>query len=871
MEVIDIVKGPDAVTIAAHLRGLNIDQNRAKTLAEMLVSPNMARPVTNSYANNTRVRFPSLKMRAAVICESYSLEYGYSAKMEFDADVLWFASQPCTMQLALTYANGRVCPHDITPDFLVVTRDEVFFVETKPEEVIAKKAGRSPDWQRSDSGWRYLPGEKNPYGIGYKVVTESDVSRHAIQNYETLRAAYLKAKPIDANELGRLNAVLADQREATIKRLQEEFKFQLPFIRQALISGVVSWLPDTDLITEPHRCRLFSDGARAAVARDAKPVEGVRAHVGDIVMLQDTPWVVMGLGRGKVFLVNKASNMTQEIQLSSLPRDAVQATQQRRTTLSEYPDKDVQEAYRRVQLIRAWSKSGPPTSQKSSYYRWKAAFEAREKEDGQGFVALIPNRNNQGARGTVHPEHVLRLMDRMLKKYYLTKVAPSLVATYDLLKVVMAARARYRDLMVPCYETLRRRLKLIPVSEQTRARQGKRMANAIAPTLAQSEGELPVRGLFPWHVVECDHTLCDLQLYDQNGQPLTGQTWLTVMVDSFSRMPLAWRLTVKSADKAEPRLEKHKNSAKDDRPATPSAMRMASLLRELACLYGQWPIRLHLDNGSDFRSGVVERALAAYGVTVSNRSPGNPRRGPVIESFIRCINEGLFHRLPGNKKMNKHHRSVTKSSSPLTHGKYTLEEANDMLDEWMINVFPLSEHTGVQRKPEDLYREGMALVTEVITVLYDDRLRFELSPEVGSFKIVPGKGIHHHVDYWADCFDMPCWRGRRVPVRKDVWDESFVWVNLGKQWVEARSQTYASMQKLNEPERRIRSEEAHFARIASRRRKREGDLAILPEEPSSPGQRAQAAAARSADDATPSATPPKGPDLDVRALFSGAA
>lgn len=850
------VRGPSREEIQTHLGTLGIRPSKAAEFAEMLVGDQMARRVGNSIANNTRVRYPSRKMRLAVICESYSIEYGFCCQLEYAPDVLWYSTQPCRMQVQITQKDGKVVPKNITPDFLVVTTDEMYFVETKPEEYIEPKAEVTPDWRREGDNWRYLPGEQNLYGIKYKVFTDRTISRHAIANFETLHATHLAGKEPDPDEMDRLHAVLSAEREITIERLQNEHEFEHRFICRALASGQVFWLPEKDRIVEPHRCRLFGTAERAAAAREAKPCEGIRLTVGNVLMLQDTPWRIMGLGSQMVSLQNEQGHL-HEVRISEIPRSAVEVSQPSRSSLLEYRDKDVEEAVQKLQFIRLWSasKSGPPKDKRASFYRWKADYAWGEAEYGDGLLSLIPNRAEQGKRDPVHPEKVNKLMLRVLTDVHETSIAPSLKATHKELDRIIKNEAEYAGLMVPSYETLRRLQKSRSITEVTKGRRGRRAANQVAPTLAQKEGEKPIRGLFPWHIVECDHTPADIQLVDENGTPLTGETWLTVIVDTFSRMPLVWRLTVKG-EGAEREAWSRETPWKADDVATPSAKRMASMLREMAYTHQQWPIRLHVDNGSDFRSGAVECVLANHGVIVSNRSPGNPRRGPTVESFNDSVNSGVFHQLAGNKKILRYYRSVTKTVAPSAHARYTLEQAHAMLDYWMIEVFPNSEHTGLQRKPVDAYREGMALSRDVIRVVNDDRLRFAMTTEIGTRKIVPSKGIHHHKNYWADQFDLGMFSGEEVPVRIDPWDNSFVWTKLGTKWVLAKSDDYATMSKLDEVERRIRSEEAHFARVSSDARKRKEYSSLPADVPQAvPAASPKAESAPSEPEATPASSP----------------
>lgn len=842
-QTIEIRQGPQRPEIIRVLQGMGHSAQQSDELAEMLVGEEMARRVSNSYFDNTRVRFPSRKMGLAVICESFSVEYAYCLELEHDADVLWYSTQPTNLVVSRTLKDGRTSPHGITPDFLVVRTGGACFVETKPEEHLAERAATRPaDWDRSDDGrWRYVPGETNSHNLPFEVVSGKELSRIAIQNIEVLHPTYLERKTPDAAEIARLHDVLREWRELTLENLRRNHGFTLALLYQAILAGDTHCLLDKELLTNAHRFRLYSSAERAETARGARPSEGLALSVGETLLLGDTPWTIIGLNRDRVTISNEQAGVEQILR-SELPPNASVVGQRRRSALLNYRDDDIREAYRRHELVRLWSLRGhkPPKSKRATFYRWKAEYKKAEEEFGDGLVGLIPDRfEMQGKRNPGYPSWVLGKMTSVLDKYYHNPIAASLKAAYGQFCTEFSAMDEARGIPVPSYETFRRLKEGCSATEGARARYGKRVANKIAPTLAQTHGEKPIRGLHPWHILECDHTPADLQLVDENGQPLHGQTWLTVIVDTFSNMPIVWRLSVRG-DKGEPDPQ-GRDKATDNggkkafnpaEQATPSARRLSSLLREMAYQHGRFPTRLHVDNGSDFRSTAIETALSSYGVIVSNRGPGNPRRGPVVESFFRSVNTGLFHRLAGNKEVNKYFRSVTKSVHPATHARYTLEMAHAMLDHWMIDIYPNSEHTGIHRKPADAYAEGMANLPSCISVDYDDRLKFQLTTEAGVRKMQPGKGVHvNGAYYWETNFDLSMYQGAVIPIRLDEWDKSIVWVKLGSKWLMAKSSDYAEHSKLDERDRRTLSEEKHCARVSSLHRKAHEPVGQLPDVP----------------------------------------
>lgn len=85
------------------------------------------RPVIGRSPCRVVYKFPSIKLRRTVYCES-SLELDYAFLLDADRDVLSFQEQPGKIKY---YLHGKL--HTYTPDFLVIRPSKKQIVEVKPE------------------------------------------------------------------------------------------------------------------------------------------------------------------------------------------------------------------------------------------------------------------------------------------------------------------------------------------------------------------------------------------------------------------------------------------------------------------------------------------------------------------------------------------------------------------------------------------------------------------------------------------------------------------------------------------------------------------------------------------------------------------
>lgn len=130
--------------------------------------------------------FSSSKTGLVIGVESRTLEMAYVRTQEASSDVLEFYDQPYKLRLRTTRADGRSAIYTHTPDFLVIAKGSIAFVELKPEARLAEKASKDPRrfFKKKDQSWTSPAAEEAlaGSGIAYRVVSDRDLNPFLIRN-----------------------------------------------------------------------------------------------------------------------------------------------------------------------------------------------------------------------------------------------------------------------------------------------------------------------------------------------------------------------------------------------------------------------------------------------------------------------------------------------------------------------------------------------------------------------------------------------------------------------------------------------------------------------------------------------------------------
>lgn len=201
---------------------------------------------------------------------------------------------------------------------------------------------------------------------------------------------------------------------------------------------------------------------------------------------------------------------------------------------------------------------------------------------------------------------------------------------------------------------------------------------------------------FPLQVIQIDHTPADIILVDDNHRMAVGRPYITVAIDIYSRMITGYYISL------------------DAPSATSVGMCLArSILPKKDLLNrfgveGKWdvfgiPKKIHVDNGSDFRSETLSRSCALHSISVEFRPVAVPQYGGHIERLIGNLMEKL-HELPGTTFSNIHQKG---DYEPDKHACLTLDEFEKWFLTYVVNIYHQRLHSGINHIPAKKWHIGI--------------------------------------------------------------------------------------------------------------------------------------------------------------------
>ena len=201
--------------------------------------------------------------------------------------------------------------------------------------------------------------------------------------------------------------------------------------------------------------------------------------------------------------------------------------------------------------------------------------------------------------------------------------------------------------------------------------------------------------------VEIDHTPMDVFVVDDETLLPCGRPTLTVLIDHYSRMPIGY----------------HMSFGGPSISAVLAAMRHAILPKEPMNGYvpnlsinHAWPCYglfdlLVADNGVEFHGDALDQACLLLNTKILYCPARQPRFKGTIERFLKTINYGFAHKLPGTSLAKFSERG---SYDPLKHAVLTLGELKHVFEKWLLDVYAQTPHRGLQAAPYEIWQQGAA-------------------------------------------------------------------------------------------------------------------------------------------------------------------
>lgn len=319
----------------------------------------------------------------------------------------------------------------------------------------------------------------------------------------------------------------------------------------------------------------------------------------------------------------------------------------------------------------------------ATLYRWLSRYRSMD-----AISALIPFKRGWKTGNYRISDAAEGVIRSVIQDFYLKPERPSPQ------KVVREVQrlCDERHIERPSPTAIRSRISRIPEYERLKRRGQSELArNKFTPT----PGKFPGAD-YPLAVVQIDHTPVDLILVDDMHRKPIGRPWITVAIDVFSRMTVGYYLSF-------------------DPPSTTSVAMCLShamlpkdewlLLHEVD---GTWPVwgrpnKVHVDNGSDFRSKSLRQSCQMHAIDLEFRPVKQPRYGGHIERLQGTLLREI-HDIPGSTFSSIKDRGDYDSEK---HAVMTKDEFERLLVNLICNDYHRRLHSGLGMPPLRMWELGI--------------------------------------------------------------------------------------------------------------------------------------------------------------------
>lgn len=789
-----------------------------KQASELINTIRTSEPVrlVRGSGGNVTGRYPSRKMGRTIQFESHTCELSFILLCEFseDDDVLEFWDQPC--KLPVTYKNkkGRTVRTHIFPDFFLLLKEGVEFVECKTEERLVYLAKEQPNKYNldADGNWRCTPGEEaaSKYGIKFRVVSNKEIDPTLIRNTVFLEDYFRDDVPeLSSDVINLISKTVSDVEGVSLSSLLtkvEEAGVATDAVYQLIAKGTLYVDLKQEALTNRDRVYVYSNKPAATAKNDHISLpkgQFIELGVGEVIQWGANTYEIANLDQNCVWLVGDAQHHP------TLPRDHVEYLIRKGDIRSvrkiEVPSNDLQwmkvwnaarphaqkEAQKRHDIIiKHYRKEplGKDTVPLRTLLRWCANYRRGDVLYGNGLVGLLPDWAQRGDRSTqrINP-NVLELMTKFIETDYERDVQSSMRAVYG--KFRLACKAIEEK--PPAYMTFVRYIHKRPIHEQELKRMGSKAAYGSEPFFFRLKTDTPPHGDRPFEICHIDHTPLDIELID----PITGQNfgcpWATFLVDAFSRRILAIYLSFEA----------------------PSYRSCMMVLRDCVRRFARLPQILVVDRGPEFKSIYFQSLAAAFEITIKWRPTAKPRFGSIIENLFNVTNEQFLYNLTGNTQLTRRNaRYTTPSHNPRNLAAWTLGALYERLCDWAYNRYEVIEHSTLKQSPRSLFCNTTRITGERKHRMraYDEDFKVLTLPSTKkeTAKNIKNKGLKINTTYyWTAILDSPELLEKQLPVKYDPYDHTVAWVYVHDKWAKCLSQDHYMAEGLTESELRISSAE----------------------------------------------------------------
>ncbi len=664
-------------------------------IGENALSIMRERPVRRVFGgcSNVNVRFASSKMKCVIQAESRTVEYLFVLACEMDDEIIEYWDQPLRIKLSYLDLSGRKRGNLHTPDFCIITKDQVYLVECKSESQLIKLSQKNPEkFCKDEEGQWISPAGKaaaKEYGFDYKVYTPKSFSSVFARNCEFLIDYVSSDIPDELQETTqKVKSLVESEKILNLKKLLSLVNSP-EAVYYAIAKKLITFDWFNDLVVRPEISSVYDSFVTKSIQKNSTPSSSSQLitlkpgdkfswnkkiwtvlDINNVITAQDVQLNIVELKSEDVIkLINSG-----KISLSNSDKEHDNLL---KSVLMETSNAEFEVALNRLEFIRN-NKGDIPDR---TFRRWKKLYNDAENMCGIGLIGLLPKTKKRGNKSDRISDSDLEHLTDSIEKHYEKSSPHSAYGAYGKYKKSCVTKG----FIAVSYKTY---LKVIHNRDKynlTKKRHGKKAAYQIKnqhqlPENCDTTAHLPPQGDRAFEVAHIDHTQLEIELESSiTGDPL-GRPWLTILINGYSRLVLAYWLTF------EP----------------PSSRSVMMVLRRCVERFNRLPQKIVFDRGAEFQSVYLEVLLASYYVTKIDRTASEPRDGSVVERNFLTTQTKFIHMLTGNTSNRRLERGLSATHEPSDLAIWTPDEFEQKLKEWLYEIYPLLPHKGLADKPKRL-------------------------------------------------------------------------------------------------------------------------------------------------------------------------
>lgn len=756
--------------------------------------------IVRSGTHNVVTHYASRKMGCVIKAEASRTELAAIYEWDHDRKTHEFYDQPPRIKKIHDLGNGRTSSTSYTPDFFILSDDFIGWVECKPEGwLLDKEQLEDPPYIRDEEGqWRCPPAEKyaQSVGLGFMVRSSAESDPIITQNISDLSDYYR----LDCPQPSQAQTEIAHQLLGGMGWcwLRDLIANDVGLGADAIFKMIADETLHVDLhafvlMNEAHRVRVFRTKALLdsselwlppMLSKPDDKFSQVAVTPGSVICWDGKACEIINVGDAEVYL-RMADGLIEHLPCETFGRLVHQGVivgtaevadpraQKATARLCQASAEDMHWAMHRYYCLHPEHRplDEPHSASDRAIRKWKAKAREGLSEYGNEFVGLLPTISQRGNRCRRIDPAALEIVHTVIADEVKSDKKPGLFSCWS----AVVTRCSDRGLLPPSKKTFAAEIKRVTTPEELKkAREGEKAGYDLELPYISLERETPRHGTRPFDLVHIDHTQLDLQFVDEGTGAKMGKAWLTVMIDAFTRMIVAWVILFNA----------------------PSYRSCMLVMRDCVRRHKRFPRTIVADQGSDFKSEYFDQLLAYLGAHKRMRPASHPRFGSIIERFFGLKNTQFTHVLRGNNKALQSPRRMSPTHDPRELAVWNLRAFREAFEGFLTNVYHVVEHPALGISPSKALEIGMlqAGARSHLLITYNRDFVIATMPttDKGTSKVQPdGSFKANRIDYFSD--RLVRLAGEKLDVRYDPYDVSRAYVRGKSGWVEARSMYAAEL------------------------------------------------------------------------------